>query len=318
MRRKVLCCLLIALFSLSLFSVPLKASGYPDKKLVLGVGESYEIAGKPKITVASGSIASVKDGVITGIAPGKTTGTYTENDGVSHKFSIKVKKTGIKVTMLDIGQGDAFLIRVNGKNIVLDTGEKKYYEYLKKQLDYFGVTSVDTLIVSHMDTDHMGAAQLLVQDYGVKTVLMPVTPGNSTEYNKLMNAIDREHVNTVYVHTGDTYSLGTGCNIDILGADLGEGTNDSSIIMKLKYYKNTFLFTGDASAPVLNKLMESGADIKANVLKVAHHGSDYTNPLLFLKNVGAKYALISAGRNNAYGHPNDNVIRRLNTLSIRF
>ena len=163
----------------------------------------------------------------------------------------------------------------------------------------------------------MGAAQLVVQDYGVKTVFMPVTPGNSTEYNKLMNAIEREHVNTVHVYTGNIYNLGMGCKIDILGADMGEGTNDSSIIMKLKYYKNTFLFTGDASAPVLNKLMENGADIKADVLKVAHHGSDYTNPLLFLKNVGAKYALISAGRNNAYGHPNDNVVRRLNTLKYK-
>ena len=221
------------------------------------------------------------------------------------------EKAGISVTMFDIGQGDSFLIRVNGKTIMVDTGEKSFYGFLQQQLDHLGVDKVDTLIISHMDTDHMGSAQLLIQDYDVSKVLMPKTPGNSNDYYKLMNYLDKSKIETVYVKTGDKYSFGKKCAIRILGADMGEDTNDSSIVMRLKYYKNTFLFTGDASAVVLNKIMDEGKNIKADVIKIPHHGSDSSSPILFLKNTESEFALISVGRENSYGHPTNNVIRRL-------
>ncbi len=229
-------------------------------------------------------------------------------------IDVKVRgaeKTGISVTMFDIGQGDSLLIQVNEMVIMVDTGEKSYYDFLKQQLDYYEIERVDMLIISHMDTDHMGAAQLVIREYNVPKVLMPSTPGKSMEYYNLMNYLDKEKIETIYVKTGDKYSLGKKCIINVLGADIGEGTNDSSIVMRLKYYKNTFLFTGDASATVLNRIMEEGQNVKADVLKVPHHGSDSSSPILFLKKTESKYSLISAGRENAYGHPTDNVIRRL-------
>ena len=306
----------IIMVSLCLFISPVvtNAASTVTENVVLKVGEQYKLKKYSKNGKIKGDSISLKKGIITGISVGNSTCTYKGKDKKKHIVNFKVENAEINVTMLDIGQGDAFLIRVNGQNIVLDTGEKKYYEYLKKQLEYFEVEHIDMLIISHMDTDHMGAAQLLLQDYGSEKVIMPVTPGNSTEYNKLMNYIDREKVETIYAHSGDEYDLGTCCKIVILGADMGEDTNDSSIVMKLVYYDNSFLFTGDASASVLNKLMEDGKNIQADVLKVAHHGSDSTNPLLFLKKTGSQYSLISVGRDNGYGHPTSNVLRRLEML----
>ena len=287
------------------------------KNVVLLVGETYTLPQYKQDGTVNGSSVVIEDGVLTAVSTGKSSVTYSDISGKPCKISVNVKKSGILVTMLDIGQGDSFLIQVNGMKIMLDTGEKKYYEYLKQQLDYLDVKKIDVLIISHMDTDHMGAAQMVVQDYKVNKVMMPVTPGKSTEYNKLMNCIDRELIETVYVKSGDVYSMGKGCSINILGADVKDDTNDSSIVMRLKYYKNTFLFTGDASASVLNQIMEEGMNIEAGVLKIPHHGSDSSSPILFLKNVGAKYALISVGRNNEYGHPTDNILRRLKTLKCK-
>lgn len=227
-----------------------------------------------------------------------------------------IVKSGIEVIMLDIGQGDSFLIRVNEKVILLDTGEKKYYEFLDTQLKHFGVDKIDLFIISHMDTDHMGAATLVIQDYDIKSVLIPKTPGESNEYNKLINLFDREKIDITYAYNDDCFSLGPGCDCNILSVDKGDDTNESSIVMKLVYYDNSFLFTGDASASTLNKIMEEGKDISVDVLKIPHHGSDSSSPLLFLRNTGAQYALISVGRKNAYGHPKENVLRRLETLGI--
>ena len=224
--------------------------------------------------------------------------------------------SGIEVIMLDIGQGESFLIRVNEKVVLLDTGEKRYYEFLDTQLKYFGVDKIDLLIISHMDTDHMGAATLVIKYYNINNVLIPKTPGESSEYNKLINLLNKEKINTIYAYNDACFSLGPGCDYSILSVDKSDDTNESSIVMKLVYYENSFLFTGDASSNVLNKIMEDGKNISVDVLKIPHHGSDSSSPLLFLKNTGAQHALISVGRNNAYGHPTDNVIRRLEVLGI--
>ena len=224
-------------------------------------------------------------------------------------------KGGITVTMLDVSQGESFLIQVNDKAILLDTGEKKYYEFLKRQLEYYKISKIDLLIISHMDTDHMGAATLVIQDFDIDAVFIPHTPGESNEYNKLVNLIEKRNIRVKYAEARKYYSVGENCLLSVLSVDMVEETNDSSIVMKISYLNNSFLFTGDASASVLNGIMEEGYDISADVLKVPHHGSDSSSPILFLKNVNARIALISVGRDNIYGHPTENVIRRLKNLN---
>ena len=160
----------------------------------------------------------------------------------------------------------------------------------------------------------MGAGSIVLDEYKPDVLLIPATEGKSSEYSKFIKAIDRLDADKIVVKTGDSFSLGAGCNIKVLAADEGEDSNASSIVMRIDYYRNSFLFTGDASAAVLNKIMDSGADITADVLKVAHHGSDYTNPALFLKTVNPHISLISVSRDNQYGHPSDLVTGRLETF----
>lgn len=305
----VLFCLIFPFF-------PVKSSNNIPQNIIVEVGQQYELGESTGVGAIFGINASLKNGILTGLRPGKALGIFVGADQIPHVFTVKVVKTGIRVTMLDIGQGDSFLIQVNNRTILLDTGEKSNYSFLNTQLRYLGIDKIDTMIISHMDTDHMGSAELALVDYEIDKLMVPSTPGNSNEYYKLANHIEDNDIEIITVHDNEAYELGSGCKLDILGVDRGEGTNDSSIVMKLSYYGNSFLFTGDASASVLNGIMDEGKDITADVLKVSHHGSDYSNPLLFLKKTGAGIALISVGQDNDYGHPTDNVVRRLETLGM--
>lgn len=304
------------LFCLIFPFTTVKSSNNIPSNIIIEVGQQYELGESTSVGAVFGLNASFKNGVLTGLRLGKALGIFVGNDLIPQVFTVNVVKTGIQVTMLDIGQGDSFQIKVNNRTILLDTGEKSNYSFLNAQLRNLGVDKIDTLIISHMDTDHMGSTELVVADYKVDRLMVPSTPGNSNEYYKLFNHIEDKDIEVITVHEDETYELGSGCRLDILGVDRGEGTNDSSIVMKISYYDNSFLFIGDASASVLNGIMDDGKDIIADVLKVSHHGSDSSNPLLFLKKTGAGIALISVGRDNDYGHPTDNVVRRLETLGM--
>lgn len=313
---------MVFLMAITFFFIPYIHSEAKQPKsddIILKVGEIYDYSQdysedvKPVLIIG---ISVCYDGrYLYGILPGSSVALFYE-DGNYYFKRIIVEKSGIEIIMFDVGQGDSFLVRVNDRNILIDTGEKKYYEFLLQQLDYLGIDIIDTLIISHMDTDHLGAATLVMEEYGIDEVIMPYTEGNSNEYYKLVNYLDKESVTIIYAEEGECIDLGFGCILDILGADLGEDTNSSSLVMKLSYYEISFLFTGDASASILNMIMERN-DISADVLKVPHHGSDMSSPLLFLKNCGADISLISVGADNAYGHPTSNVLRRLETIGSR-
>ena len=309
--KRMLFILLLFIICFLFRNTNVKAASDITKNIVIKVGEQYTLPTDIHIIWQMGNSVLQRNNTLKGIKPGNSIVFVTDETKNFSIYKIEVDKSNIEVIMLDIGQGDAFLIKVNGYVILLDTGEKKYYEFLVQQLNTFNVEKIDALIISHMDTDHMGAATLAIKDYGIKTVLAPHTPGNSEEYNKLDNLLNGSSLKTIYVECDNSFSIGDGCVFSILGSDIIEDTNDSSIVMKLTYYDNSFLFTGDASASVLNRIMDEGKDIATDVLKIPHHGSHTSSPILFLKSTGAKIALISVGRDNQYGHPTENVLRRL-------
>ena len=314
--KRIFFILLLLIICFQFRNTNVKAETDIMKNMVLKVGEQYTFPKDLHIIWHWGNSVLQRNNTLKGIKPGKSIVFVSDETDNLSIYKIEVDKSKIEVIMLDIGQGDAFLIKVNGYVILLDTGEKKYYEFLVQQLNTLNVEKIDALIISHMDTDHMGAATLVIQDYGIKTILAPHTPGNSEEYTKLCNLLDGSSIKTTYVESDNSFSIGDGCVLSILGSDIFDDTNDSSIIMKLVYYDNSFLFTGDVSATVLNRIMDAGINITADVLKIPHHGSDTSSPILFLKNTGAKIALISVGRDNQYGHPTDNVLRRLDLMEM--
>lgn len=223
--------------------------------------------------------------------------------------------TKLKVHFVDVGQGDAILIQ-SGKNYsLIDTGTESNYPKLKAYLKKVGVKKISSLVLTHPDADHIGGADLLMEDYRVNSVYMTSKSSKTMEYREVLAAIDDYNVGALeYVKKGDKIPFGK-LRGKVLSADSSASdTNDSSIVILLKNNKNSFLFTGDASAKLENKLTDE-YNVDVDVLKISHHGSSYSSAALFLKETSPALSIISVGRDNNYGHPDKYALKRINLYS---
>lgn len=288
-----------------------------DLESLLGVSDGtydgYSVKSSKK------KVVSYSKGKVTVKKPGTAVLTLKKGKK-TEKYRINAEEPWIRVHMLDVGQGDSFLIQTVNSNILIDTGEYKEYSNLKKQLKQFGADRLDAFIVTHFDTDHYGSAQSIIRDYlkedGIFVHPLRSADGNRT-YENLQKYLLRNPVREKVLSVPNEGSVIDAIGFDgmefmLLSADEGDDMNDSSIILKLSFFGSSWLFTGDASASVLNRAMDRYPEqIRTDVLKVSHHGSDYSNPLLFIYRTGADIALISVGAGNDYGHPAVTTLSRL-------
>lgn len=220
----------------------------------------------------------------------------------------------LKVHFVDVGQGDATLVQYGNSYSLIDTGKESNYLDLKDYLKKIGVKKISSLILTHPDSDHIGGADLVIRDYNVKTVYMTGKRAKTREYYEVLNAADNFNAKIKKVTKSDKISFGK-LKGDVLSADAkADDSNDSSIIILLKNKKNSFLFTGDASAKLENTITEE-YDTNIDVLKVSHHGSGYSSAALFLKKASPKISVISVGKNNSYGHPEKYALKRIKKFS---
>lgn len=222
--------------------------------------------------------------------------------------------TKLMVHYIDVGQGDAILIQYGSKNTLIDTGEEKNYSNLQTYFKKINVKKVHNLIVTHPDSDHIGGADYVIRDYKVSKIYMTKFKSSSNEYKEMIAAIKKYKVERTNVSVGMKINLG-GIKATVLHAkNNGKDANESSIVLRLKHNKKSFLFTGDISAKIENQIAEK-YNVNVDVLKVAHHGSSYSSAALFVKETSPEYAIISVGRDNNYGHPVKTVLNRLKKYS---
>ena len=197
----------------------------------------------------------------------------------------------MQITMLNVGQGDSILIDTGTEKVLIDTGDNSAVNF----------PNIDTLILSHPHADHIARAAYLIKNNGVNAVYDNGQVSTSRHYLNYMKAIKAQNINRYKLAAGDRIDLSGGAYIDCLSPDLfSKSVNDNSLVLKLVYNNFSMLFTGDISAEQESYLAEN-ADLRANILKAAHHGSKYSNSLDFIKAVNPEYVLISAG--DKYAHP---------------
>lgn len=194
-----------------------------------------------------------------------------------------------KVVMLDVGQGDCFIISFpfNKENIMIDTGGLSYQDVASKRiiptLKYLGISQVDTLYISHQDFDHCGALESLKSQYSIKNVV--------TDFTRVK-------------HQDATFKQ--------LNQRLYDNENDNSLVIYTTLGGLSYLFTGDISSDVENDLIKQYPNLDVDVLKVSHHGSNTSSSNVFIQSIRPTISLISVGKNNRYGHPSKEVLVRLN------
>ena len=232
----------------------------------------------------------------------------------------------LKVVFLDVGQGDAIYIEApNGRQMLIDGGpDAKLLSSLAKVMP-FADRSIDMVVETHADMDHIGGLPLLLDNYKVTSIVENGATADSKIYSSLEEKIKNNKINKIIARRGMHIILDQNKNIyfDILFPDRdvsGMDSNDGSIVGKLVYGNDSFMLTGDATMYTENLIEwnESENTLHSNVLKLGHHGSRTSSSILWLEKVNPSIAIVSAGKNNKYGHPHQELLDRLSSLHIPF
>lgn len=223
----------------------------------------------------------------------------------------------LKVYITDVGQADSILIRDGNYNMLIDAGNNSDGEKLVKYYKELGITSFKYVFASHPHEDHIGGMDDIINNFDIENFYMPDKLSTTKTFEDMLDALERKNLKYIVPKVNDKLSLNNS-NIDVIyvGSDVND-INDSSIVLKLNYFSNSFLFTGDLGSNKEKEILNSGANIKADVLKVGHHGSSYSTASLFLDKVNPSFAAISVGKNNIYKHPATSTLEKLNKKGIK-
>jgi competence protein ComEC len=215
----------------------------------------------------------------------------------------------LTVTFLDVGQGDATVVRTpEGATILIDAGPDE--QVVATRLAAMGVRRIDLAVATHAHADHVEGLPAVFSRYPINLLLEPGCPHESPSYHRLLHSLEDEDLRVDHARGGQRFAVGS-LVVEILGPDecSDTGPNDDSVVLRLRYGKATILFPGDAERPAQQDLLDDADPVAADVLKVPHHGGD-TSLEAFLQRVGAEVAVVSVGPND-YGHPVPEVLEAL-------
>lgn len=241
--------------------------------------------------------------------------TASINDSTkSDKIDAKLKEN-FSVSFIDVGQADSVLIRNGNYNMLIDAGNNEDGEKLVNYFKSLGIEEFTYVFATHPHEDHIGGMDDIINNFKIDNYYMSNKLSTTKTFMDVLDALDGRNLKYTVPNKGDTLKLGD-ANIKVIyPGDDKSNINDSSIVLKITYGKNSFLLTGDATSNVERKIYNE--DIKSDVLKVAHHGSSYSSTDVFLDKVNPYYAVISVGKNNIYNHPSNKTLEKLNKRNIK-
>ena len=223
--------------------------------------------------------------------------------------------SGLEVHFIDVGQADSILIHCKDENVLIDAGNSDSGTKLISYFNKYGINKFKYVFGTHAHEDHIGSMDDVILKYDIGAFYMPDVITTTKTFENLLDALDKKGYYFDVPKIDEEFNMCEGTlKVLYVGTDSSD-LNSTSIVLKLKYGNNSFLFTGDATSDVEKEILNK--DIRADVLKVAHHGSKYSSTLSFLKSVMPKYAVISVGKDNSYGHPGDNILKRLDSLGVK-
>lgn len=220
----------------------------------------------------------------------------------------------LSVHFIDVGQGDCIYINQGEYNMLIDAGNNEDGEKLVSYLKSLNVNGFDYVIGTHPHEDHIGGMDDIINNFEIDNYYMPDKLSTTKTFEDVLDALDAKGLSYNVPKIDDEFKLGDATFKVIYSGDDTNDINDSSIVLKMTYGDNTFLFTGDATSNVEEIILNK--DIKSDVLKVAHHGSSYSSTTEFLDKVDPKYAIISVGTNNSYNHPASITLQKLSNRDI--
>lgn len=229
----------------------------------------------------------------------------------------------LSIDMLDVGQGDAILIRTPyHQSILIDGGpDGRAQEKLGRILPFIE-RDIDLVILTHAHADHVNGLPEIVKQYAIGKIVYTDAMLERSGYTEFLQRVREKKIPLEEARAGKKFHFGPDLSLEIL-APMEDFTNhevqdlnDSSIVARLVYRKKSFLFTGDAGKEVEDSLIAQDVNLDSDILKVGHHGSDGSTTDHFLDEVSPDIALISVGKENRYGHPHGALLERLVSRNI--
>lgn len=225
---------------------------------------------------------------------------------------------GLIVHIIDVGQGHSTLVESKNEFMLIDTGEKEYADTVCAYLDAHNVTTLKYVVATHPHSDHMGGMSEIIRKYNVKEFILPDVQNNSVVFEKMLEALNAKNTPVTFPEVGKTYELGIS-KFTILSPSSKSYSdlNAYSVGMRFEYLNSSFLIDGDATTTTEAEMLETGLNLKSDVMLVPHHGSESSSAATFIKAVSPKAAIISVGAGNSYNHPDQKIVDRYTSLGVK-
>lgn len=227
----------------------------------------------------------------------------------------------LTVDFIDVGQAEAILITTSeGKTMLIDAGDNSDEDDIVDFLNKKGIKKLDIVIGTHPHADHIGGLDAVIHNFKIGEFYMPKVSHTTKTFEDVLLAVKEKGLTIKTAKAGVTLGLDHRMSVEMVAPvkDSYSDLNNYSAVVRLKYGTMTFLFTGDAEKISEDEMVAEGYPLNAVVLNLGHHGSNTSTTDEFLAAVNPKYAVISSGKDNKYGHPDKDIIQKLEDNNIEY
>ena len=240
----------------------------------------------------------------------QTTPTTTQN-------TVTISGQNLTVHFLDVDQGDSILLEIDGKSMLVDSGESDQGKVVTAYLQDEGISTLDYVVATHPHSDHIGGMNEILNNFQVEHFVDSGYPHTSKTYENMLTTIDQKNISFQVAQAGQKIDFDPAVDIEILNPakTYSEDLNENSVVLKVTYGTTSFLLMGDAGLETEERIMKAGYNVNSDILKVGHHASRSGSGASFISAVSPEVSVIEVGAGNDYGHPHAEILEKLQKAS---